>query len=80
MLLAVATAYPDTSWNPRYSRIKGHSRISDLRKLGWEIEHVYRGTQHGYRLLTHVTCWPRKLRSTVEARPTRRQQELEVVA
>jgi hypothetical protein len=80
MLIAIAAAYPDTSWNPRYSRMKGHSRVADLRILGWEIEHVYRGSQHGYRMLTHCTCWPRKLRRIIDQQPVRLQQSLEVAS
>lgn len=85
MLIAIAAAYPDTSWNPRYSRMKGHSRVSDLRRLGWAVEAVSRqnpygtGAQWGYRMLTHRKHWPRRLRRLVEAH-TPEQTALEVVA
>lgn len=84
MLVAIAAAYPDTSWNPKYSRMKGHSRVSDLRDLGWAIEAVTRpnphgrGTQWGYRLLTHRKHWPRRLRRL--AGSDRTQQQMDVVA
>lgn len=71
MLVAIAAAYPDTSWNPLYSRMKGHSRVHDLRSLGWAVEAVTRpnphgrGTQWGYRMLTHRKHWPRRVRNLV---------------
>jgi hypothetical protein len=87
MLVAVAQAYPDTSWNPKYSRMKGHSRVSDLRAYGWSIEAVSRpnpygkGSQWGYRMLTHRKHWPRSLKTLLERTPSDASQtELEVVA
>lgn len=86
MLVAIAAAYPDTSWNPRYSRMKGHSRVSDLRERGWAIEAVSRanpygkGSQWGYRMLTHRKHWPRSLRRAAAEHQPDQTTMLEVVA
>lgn len=68
LLLALQAAAPDPVWNPNSKLgLTAHSRVSELRKLGWTIECVRRTppthakqtkTQYGYQLLTPRSDWP----------------------
>jgi hypothetical protein len=68
LLLALQAAHPDPVWNPNSKLgLTAHSRVSELRKLGWEIECVRRSTpkhakkrkaQYGYVLHTPRSVWP----------------------
>jgi len=66
LLMDLQAHYPAVAWNV-YSRLNvmAHSRVPDLRNLGWTIESVRatdpkaaKGTRWGYRLLTPMPKWP----------------------
>lgn len=68
LLVALQGAFPGVLWNPSSKlQLTAHSRVSDLRKLGWEIvverqptpSGIKKGKQqYGYRLDTPRKDWP----------------------
>ena len=68
LLTALQAAHPKPLWNPSSKfRLTAHSRVSELRKMGWDIECVRRRTpsgvkkgkqQYGYVLATPRVEWP----------------------
>lgn len=72
MLDELLAAYPHAAWqlNSRLN-ITAHSRASDLRQLGWDVEAVSRPDpsggrkrQHGYKLASLPPLTTRRSRST----------------
>jgi hypothetical protein len=68
LLVALQGAYPDVVWNPSSKlQLTAHSRVSELRKLGWTIvverrpspRGIKKGKQqYGYRIDTPRKLWP----------------------
>lgn len=68
LLVALQGAYPGVLWNPSSKlQLTAHSRITNLRELGWEIQTERRRSprgvkkgkqQYGYRLVTDRKAWP----------------------
>lgn len=68
LLTALQAAFPKPLWNPSSKfRLTAHSRVADLRNMGWSIECVRRRTpsgvkkgkqQYGYLLETPRSAWP----------------------